>query len=196
MYLRPRGLRSIALTWSHSVLAYRSGCGAARASPSKVPLPVRSAARSAECERSSRVVSSKRQESAVLTALRECAGALTDLAEEAAPVLAQELRESGPPIEAKETACGEPVAPVGCDKEVNKEFVEVKKEDHADQQVVKEPLETVPTPVEAKEDKKVETEEKPKISSTYNWVFSILEPGLGNGGGSTRLLWLKVALGQ
>ena len=89
----------------------------------------------------------RRQESQVLTVLRDCAGALTDLAEEAAPILAQELRESGPEVATKEAVDGEPLAP-GVDEkdkdEPKKETVEVKKEDQGEQQLNKEPLVTVP----------------------------------------------------
>ena len=74
-----------------------------------------------------------RQEAPVLAILRNCAGALTDLAEEAAPILAQELRESGPEVESKEVGVGEPAAPEGDKKEKDEKPLEVKRGDQGEQ---------------------------------------------------------------
>lgn len=104
----------------------------------------------------------RQQENSVVSVLRNCAGALTDLAEEAAPVSARELRESGPTGESKEAVDGEPLAPKSCEKEENEKPIEVKKEDQANQQVEKEPLVTVPAPGVLEKDKKEHPEEKPK----------------------------------
>ena len=165
MYLRPRGLRSFARCWSHSVLAYRfmrcASCHTWEGSPTcQVCRTLRRIRELIEGQ-----LLLRRQESQVLTVLRDCAGALTDLAEEAAPILAQELRESGPEVATKEAVDGEPLAPGVEEKdkdEPKKETVEVKKEDQGEQQLNKEPLVTVPIAAESKEGKKDQPQEKRK----------------------------------
>lgn len=133
MYLRPRGLRSFARFWFLSVSAYRlMRCGNCHTFDGSPTCQVcRTLRRIRELVEGQLLLI--RQEAPVLAILRNCAGALTDLAEEAAPILAQELRESGPEVESKEVGVGEPAAPEGDKKEKDEKPLEVKRGDQGEQ---------------------------------------------------------------
>ena len=114
------------------------------------------------------------QESRGLEILRSCVGALTDLAEEAAPILEKERQESGPSeaATAPKTAgpLGEPVAPVvgrllESEKEAA-EFVKTEEDEKKDEQttpgVGELPTEGVETEVKAEGEESAKPKKKRK----------------------------------